>query len=401
MSRTLLILLGVALIGAIVVWVMTNDSGYLLIAVGHYSLEMSLWAALLFLVILWLVVKVIRVVVQSVKTGGKNLASADWFDRAGASRRQMGRGLIQFLEGRWAPAKKNLESSADHSDMPVLNLLAAATAAFEMGERAEADRLLENAANQSGQDLAVDLVRARLMVRQKQFAQAIAVLEKLLRKHPENQSVLSMLAESYQGNGDWQRLESLYPDMRRLKVSDKSEMTELQNQSAMALLKEYAARAAEEKGEKARDRFRDYWNELPASARKDSRVLKTYLHGLCTIGDGVKAESLLTKAINKDWDDELVRLYGIIESADSARQLVIAEGWLKDRPGNRELIIALARICQKNDLWGKARDYLERALSLGESADVYLDLAQVSARLGDNERSAQYYREGLLAVGHY
>ena len=41
------------------------------------------------------------------------------------------------------------------------------------------------------------------------------------------------------------------------------------------------------------------------------------------------AEVIVRDAVKRNWNDQLVYLYGLIESADSDRQLATAENWLK------------------------------------------------------------------------
>ena len=76
----------------------------------------------------------------------------------------------------------------------------------------------------------------------------------------------------------------------------------------------------------------------------------------------------------------------------------IAEGWLKEQPNNTDLLLSLARLCKRSELWGKARDYLEAALKLESRSEIYAELAEVLGRLGEHDKSLQFYRQGLLEM---
>ena len=89
--------------------------------------------------------------------------------------------------------------------------------------------------------------------------------------------------------------------------------------------------------------------------------------------------------------------YGQLDG-DTTQRLKIAEGWLKEQPHNADLLLSLARLCQRSELWGKARDYLEAALKLESRSEIYAELAEVLGRLGEHDKSLQFYRQGLLEV---
>ena len=85
--------------------------------------------------------------------------------------------------------------------------------------------------------------------------------------------------------------------------------------------------------------------------------MEAYLRALLTIGNSAEALSLLTKFIKHQWSDRLVALLGYIDNPEAAEQILLLEGWVKDRPNNVNLMLTLGRLCLRNKLWGKAREY--------------------------------------------
>ena len=74
-------------------------------------------------------------------------------------------------------------------------------------------------------------------------------------------------------------------------------------------------------------------------------------------------------------------------AADPKRQLALAESLLGKHPREPELLLALGRIALRNQLWGKARDYLESSLKLAARPDTCAELARLCEHLGETERS--------------
>ncbi len=112
------------------------------------------------------------------------------------------------------------------------------------------------------------------------------------------------------------------------------------------------------------------------------------------------AESILRKTLQKSWDDSLAIRYGLLKPVDAGRQLLHAEGWLKERPGNGCLMLTLGRLALRNELWGKARDYFDSSLKIQATPEACAELARLLAHLNEHEASVQYYQQGLLLTAN-
>ena len=60
MRRLLLIIVLVTVVGGLVAWQMVENGGYILIAYGNYTIDMSLWALLLILLVVWLIWRILK-----------------------------------------------------------------------------------------------------------------------------------------------------------------------------------------------------------------------------------------------------------------------------------------------------------------------------------------------------
>jgi HemY protein len=55
-------------------------------------------------------------------------------------------------------------------------------------------------------------------------------------------------------------------------------------------------------------------------------------------------------------------------------------------------------LCLQNNLWGKAKNYFEKSLSLANNPATYEELGKLLERLNDQPGACMAYRQGLLSV---
>lgn len=401
MKKLLLWVVLVASLGGLLAWQMTETSGYVLIALGNYSVEMSLWTLLLLLLLLWASLRTLAYLFRVMTEPGKKLVRNSLSGRKARNRHRTDRGLLQFIEGRWDQARRNLTRTAKRADMPLLNYLAAANCAYELGDQEDVNRLLVKAAESaSGGELAIGLAQARMHLRDQHYEAALAILQRLHAKAPDHPLVLRMLANAHRSLQDWRSLEKLLPDLRRFKVYDKKSMEQLVVEVYVALMANLADQARRTGAAEDTRKLVKLWQELPRDVRGDRRVQEEYIRDLFQMGESGQVETLIRKALKDNWNEQLVRLYGLIEGGDAKKRLLMAESWLRERPNDPVLMLTLGRLSMKNQLWGKARDYFESSLSFKAQPEAYAELAQLMAQLGEHEKSAHYYQRGLtLSTG--
>ena len=83
---------------------------------------------------------------------------------------------------------------------------------------------------------------------------------------------------------------------------------------------------------------------------------------------------------------------------DPTKQLKRAEIWLAKHGDDPDLLLAAARLCLRNELWGKARSYLETVISLRPTAEAYQEYGRLLNQLGETDAAAEAFREGLGLV---
>ncbi len=137
------------------------------------------------------------------------------------------------------------------------------------------------------------------------------------------------------------------------------------------------------------------WNDIPARLRKELYLLETYTLEKMRFGESADCEILLRNSLKKQWDNEIVRLYGLVAAADTARQLNFAEYLAKSHSSNPVLLLTLGRLSMRNGLWGKAEAYLKESLQLQPYPETYRELAILLEKQGDYSAAASYYQQGL------
>lgn len=399
MIGLLLIVLFALIIGTGLSLGLQYDLGYIRISLGNYLVETNFWVGLAVLVAVVVVIVLIINLLRRMRHGSGLLAG--WVSRGKErrARRRTTNGLLALAEGNWPRARKMLTSAADNADTPLINYLAAAQAAFECGDHEAEDELLRKAFESTpGSDMAVGITQAQLQLAGNRLEQALATLVRLRKQSPHHPFVLKLLKTTYLRLEDWRELSKLLPELRKRNVLSESERGELQRQVWHNLLERAAEdcrREQKQNPDASLEPITRLWDELPGFLRKDEETIGDYARLLADLGDEVQTETLLRKVLHNHWSDDLVNLYGRIEGRKADEQLLTAEQWLKDRPNNAELLLALGRLSLRNELWGKAREYFETSLGLRRSREALAELSRLNTHMGNEEASIKLMMQGL------
>lgn len=376
-------------------WAVAQSPGYVLVTYDRFRYESTLWVTLGLALALWLLALLLN------RALGLLMASLGWANpwsrrhRMRRAARAAREGQRELAEGRWEQALAHLRLAAERDDRPLAHYLGAARAANELGQHEQADALLERAAQREPEAaLAVGLSRARLLIDRGEYPAARDLLESLHREHPRHVQVLRLLQQVQVQLQAWVAIAGLLPELRKLRVLPAARLDELERLAWIAALEQPGSESAEDHGE-ALGRLQQRWQDVPSRLRGDASVVRSYVDGLVRVGEEARAEEVLQATLRKHYDLDLVERYGRVQGADPARQLGLAEGWLKDHPEDPELLLALGRLAARNRLWGKARDYLEASLRQAHRPETCAELARLLAHLGETERSNHYFQQGL------
>jgi len=112
-------------------------------------------------------------------------------------------------------------------------------------------------------------------------------------------------------------------------------------------------------------------------------------------GNQEESNKLLISALNKHPNEKLFERYGLIDHENQAKAIKEAEQWLIENDKSPMLLLALARLHRKHQLWGKSKSYYNASLNFSPSASVYLELAELLEELSEHENAEMCYKQGL------
>ena len=398
MSKSYVAVLVVLLIAALLGMAVAEDPGYLLIAWRNMSVETSIWVGLAFLLALWLLVALLRAVVRLINASSRRVNPWSRHNRARRANQVTTRGLLEFAEGHWANSLRLLRRSAPHADQPLINYLAAARAAHEIEDYRESDNLLREAYETTpNADVAIAVTQAQLQIARGQLEQALATLTRLRKEHPKHLYALKLMGQLYLRLEDWEQLEQLLPELRRHRLHSDTDQLELERRVYTALLIQAGQRTDEQT---AGNPGSSVWERLPKPLKQDASLLETYCLQLRAAGAEVHAEKVLREALGHFYSDRLVHIYGLVRGADPARQLNTAERWLADHTHDATLLLALGRLALRNNLWGKAREYLEASFTNRRDIQTCAELVRLLEHMDEPQAAQKVLRQGFALMVH-
>jgi len=382
-------LLALLFLGVIGAHFFIADRGQVYVSFHGYTLQTSVPVMVLFIIVFYVLVRLIARLIRLPRNVGR--AAADL--RARRARENLANGLLALDMGDWARGERLLGRSAHDSDKPILHYLGAARAAQEQGATDRRDRWLELAGEQKDEgEPAVLLTLAQMQVADGQFARALDTLRELEDVVSDQPRALALQAQASAALEDWSKVLAVVPRLRKLRAlpADAIDALEVRAQAN--------ALAGAAKGDA--ERVRAMWRALGRDLTSRIELQRAYAKALMDAGDARGAEDVIRQALKTEWDPELVQRYGELDSGDPQKQLKRVEEWLPAHPEDAALLLAAARLSMRNELWGKARSYLEASLSLNPNVQTYQVYGKLLDQLGERDRAAEAFRNGLaLATG--
>ncbi len=374
-------------------WLLSFDNpGYVIIGIGHWSLEKSLVDFITGLMISFFVLYIffrllgwLYRIPSQLKRRGINIK----FNR---SQEALIAGLVDSAEGNFERAENVLIKHAPYSGAPLVHYLTAAKAAQSRGAFDKRDQYLKQAADQApDSSVTIGLTQAELHLSGKEFTQALNTLTQLHSIDPAHAGVLKLLHQTYQHLGDWEGIQKLIPSLHKNKVLMEAEVKLLEAEVFNELLKQAASQGDAEKVELL-------WTEVPKYIKNMPGVLAVYFSVMIEVGAGAKIEDDLTKALSLNWDENLLLLFSNITSNDVEKQLKMAELWLPFHQDDALLLMVLGKLCVKCQEIEKAKAYLTQSITAAPTVQAYRLLGDLMFEQGDKDSASQCYKHGLELV---
>ena len=397
MRKLLLLLVLALLVGALAVWVLQFGSGYVLLSFAEFTIEMSAWTGLLIYVaatvlLFWLLLTWRWIM-------GAGGFRSWWRNRRSArNQNQTAEGLLLFAGDDWQEAAKLLSQSADRSSMPVVNLLFAARAAADNEQFDQARQILQRLKTAYPKSsFMADKALAETYLLQEQPEEALKILQGVYAENPRDKALLRLLTDAHYLSHDWAAVQKMLRDLKRFHAVSEQDLASLEQDVYCNLLDSLVVEGSGSVSEK-QAQLEDIWYLIPRKQQRDPLIIASYAASLGRVQLVEKQQALVTKALNRQWHPLLVTQFGELESANPEKQLMVAEKWFGQHSEDADLLLALGRICQRLQFWGKAKDYLTAAVKLRPSVQASIYLAAVLEKIGDRQASAEVYKQGLLSA---
>jgi HemY protein len=383
MRLGLLLLLALA-VGALAAHWLLGDQGYVLINFRGWVFETSVPGLTIALIATYVLVRLLVHILRLPRRIGA--AAGDY--RTRRAQRHLDHAFAAIAEGQWSRGERLLGRTR-RGPASLAGFLTAARAAQQQDALERRDEWLRLAYESDPASIpAVLLTQAELQLDRGQLEEALATLSQLEGSSPGHPRGLAMQARALEQLGDWGGLEALLPQLRNRKVMEPDALQALEVRVAEARLS----------GGDDAATLNHTWRSLSRELRRRPAVLAAYAQAAMRLGAADAAERVLRGALKAAWNPSLVAAYGRLETSHPAKQLATAEQWLRTRPEDPELLLACGRLCLKNQLWGKARSYLETSLAIRPSPETWRIYGELLVQLGESGAASEAFRQGLAAA---
>lgn len=382
--RAVLWVVAIAVLAAGFVAVGRYNTGYALLVLSPYRVEISL--NLLF--ILLIAAFILGYFALRVISATLRLPRQVQEYRAARRKNQAHAALVEtvreFLAARYARAEKAAEHCmALGMEHTALAAALAARAAHELRAFDRRDAYLEQAAGAPGDDAAVRAITtADLLLDERRFAEALGALESLPSKHT---AALRLELKAQQLARNWDQVLALVDQLEKRNVYDAEHAEQIRRYAQAERLLRHAGDP---------HALEDTWEKIPARQKRDRRVAAAAARSFISSGMRDEAQRVIEDSLNEHWDSTLLALYP--ECAGGAvAGIERAEGWLREHPQDAALLLVLGQLCARQALWGKAQSYLEASLAIEPGYAAHLALARLHESLGNTDAAHRHYRQTL------
>lgn len=392
--RTLLWLIVLFIVAVVIVLTGTHYNGNVFIVVEQTQIRINLhlFVGLVILLVVLLYV-LLRIVMGLVHLPGQ---WTRW--RVNHQRHQVETALnhagLAFFEGRFQFAEREAErvlGNKQGHNSRALALMIAAHSADQIDELAKRDRYLNEIAQlPEKQQLSRYLLLARSALAKHDNVGAKNALEAASKISPNLTQVAKLRLRYEWENGNPQGVLKQVDKLSRADALSESELQSYRHWAYQQLL----TRAHDP------SELKMSLKAIPADEREGDLcvdIVKKYLQ----LGMYAQALKYVKKYYPVSFNPDLLPLFSEANQyssvKDQQKSIEIAEKWLQQRPQDPALQMLLGQLSYDQQLWGKAKSYLEASLQISNNNVARLLLAKVLEHSGQTA-AAQQQREQVLAT---
>ncbi len=386
MKTLLWVIAAIAVAVGLVAAAVRSSAGYVQIVLPPYRIELSLVLMIVLLIAVFALAHVATRLISAMVAMPREVREYREARRLRQAHTALTDALHEFFSGRYARAEKAAATAIDLGEQPGLAAMLAARAAHALRAFDRRDAYLaQGAVHLSEGDMLKVITQADLLLQDRRAADALAVLQAQPQKHTAG---LRLELQALQLTKDWEKSLTVIDQLEKRRLYDATQAGELRR-AALAL---HLARCASDLAT-----LDDAWRKVPDAQRREPRVARAAAEGYIALQAGARAAEIIERSLDQSWDSALAAHYADCASDDggAVRQIERAERWLAAQPGDAALLLTLGRLCAREKLWGKARNYLDASISVEPTYQAHLACAQLHEQLADPEAAQKHYRASL------
>lgn len=295
--------------------------------------------------------------------------------------------LRHFWEGRYAQSLKSCEKVGAGGTAPAQGIAALVGLKAAQALR-DATRIATWRARAAALDAdwqtARRMAEIRIALDARDFTAAAAALEQLGAKERRQISAQRLALRLAQGQGDWPELLRLARLLEKHGALTADQARPLRLRAQRGIIDSLQEDPAQ---------LMKRWQGMVAADREDAQIVQRIVHALTAAGACAESAQIIEEYVDEQhWEPGLLADYALCVGGDVLRRIAYAERWLHEHPRDADLLLALGRLCQQQQLWGKAQSYLEASVAITPAAVAHIELARLFDQLGRTEDANRHYR---------
>lgn len=370
-----------------------DEKGYILIAMGDITYELTVVSAIIFITMLAFI---IAFVYWGLRLGFK-ISSLAWrkiaFSSKAKAKREFQKGLGAYLLGDYAQAEKLMAGCAERSELANSAWLIAAASAKEQGNAAQTSNYLQYIAEhpdaQENFSFETLLVAGRLNLDDKQFSKARTLLDENHKLIGHDGRLLGLDIEVCIHEGRFEQAIEQLKQARKDKTLNKNHVTQWE-------VRAYAGHFQNLIHKESVDAVAKYYKNLARKERQSEGIILAYAD--CLINNGLinNLEDLLLPLIKKDASEHFINELKTMPINHGEHIIFAVQKILQKQPENTFWLSALAHLCMANKEYDKSHKTFTSLLKLAQNQDDLRGYATLLERMGEHQQANRVYQELLV-----
>jgi len=346
-------------------------NGYVLLEFFQYSLETSVPILFLGMLLAYLLIRILALIWRSPRIIREMLANRG----AKRTQRLFNESLILLSKGDARRAKKKLKSASSTSHPILQSFLINIEMSIDSGDIAESHNWVEKASSKLPEvkDY-IYIFASKLLIDAGCFIDARSYVDELMESNPKNPAANQLLFKILNGARDYDLI------LRKIfEFSDYINDDELA-QTIHGLVKNAIANQQPTK---------TIFERIPRSIDAHPMIVTSKIEAWISNKEYLKAETELRKQIPNNWNKELILLYAELGDDKVNELSERTDKWLEERPKDANLWLVASRLAQKDGLFSKAQQCIERSIEIRPTSETYTELALILSELGEKQQASE------------